>query len=164
MKSFSNYGWLEFFWELMIFEEFGFRWQLHTLFDGDFSLRDPLAHGLLRERLSNRSDIDYRFDRAWGGNKELLPLGERENLILLGRAKPFYGSRISPWSGYLESRGCGRFLDPTNGQAGGTAGATVRRRRSTNDRTPATTSAPQSHGWRGWGDPAGDRRAHAPPR
>jgi hypothetical protein len=109
-------AWLEDFWDTVIAARPGRRWVVASLFEHDLNLRDALAHALLRVRL-HRRDVDYRYVRAW------LPepgreLGEREDILFLGRTKPFTASALAPIAWRLESEARGRFRDPPDGRTG----------------------------------------------
>jgi hypothetical protein len=120
MAIFKNYQFLAHFWDALISIRSGQWWQVFTLYDGDAAVRDGIAHAYVRMRLGRRPDVCYRFAKAWEGDDGPRSIEQGINYLLIGRAKPFYGSRISRWARYLERKSIGRFCDPNTGRTGGT--------------------------------------------
>jgi hypothetical protein len=120
MTPFQNYFWIKDFWDGVLSQRPGSRWQVLTCYDGDTFLRDGLAHALTRERLAGRTDVEYRFAKAWDGDDETRGVEPGIDCLFLGRPKPFYASRYHALARRLERGSRGAFVDPNNGQAGGT--------------------------------------------
>lgn len=120
----SSYGWLENFWRDCIRLRRGRRWEVATLIDGDVALRDGYAHSLIRHCLRDRSDVDFRYTRAWSVYDDSDPLPPEVDVLFLGRPKPFAASQLAECVKHLEGRGrmYGHFVDPNNGQTGNSVG------------------------------------------
>ena len=114
----SNYLWLENFWRDCIRLRRGRRWEVATLIDGDVALRDGYAHSLIRNCLQDRSDVDFRYIRAWSVYDDPSPLPPEVDVLFLGRPKPFAASRLADCAKRLEGRMYGDFVDPNTGQTG----------------------------------------------
>ena len=119
----SNYAWLENFWRDCIRPRRGRRWEVATLIDGDVALRDGYAHSLIRGCLRDRSDVDFRYIRAWSVYDDPDPLPPNVDVLFVGRPKPFAASRLGVLARRLEGKNMyGRFIDPNTGQTGNSVG------------------------------------------
>jgi hypothetical protein len=89
------------------------------MFEGDLQLRDGLAFALIKNRLSERRDVDYRFFPAW---RRATPEGwdASGNVLFLGRPKLFHASPLVDLASQLESSALGRFSDAKSGMPGDT--------------------------------------------
>ncbi|TMB49910.1 MAG: hypothetical protein E6J56_22540 [Deltaproteobacteria bacterium] len=106
----QDYGWLDNFWRDVITP--GRRWVVATLYDADIFVRDALAHAVVRERLRREGvDVRYQFVRPFEP-AATPPLEPDEQLLFIGRPKPFRGSSLGTAAHRLESYARGRFVDP----------------------------------------------------
>jgi hypothetical protein len=113
----ADYRWLDNFWDEVVAEREGRTWILATLYDKDILLRDGLAHALAFERLGSRRDVDCTFVQAWTREREPVPrLGQ--DVLFIGRAKPFARSGLGLLAVWLEAKACGLFLDHDEGTTG----------------------------------------------
>jgi hypothetical protein len=95
-------------------------WVIVVLKDGDFFLRDGLAYAWLYDSLRGRTDVTWRFVRAFMIDDRQLPLRPGEDLIILGRGRPIAGTALGPCVTILEGPAAGKFLDPKTGESADT--------------------------------------------
>jgi hypothetical protein len=119
MRGFYDYWWLEEPWRYAIDKRDDRQWLVAALQDYDLQLRDAYALNLLRKCLTGRSDIRYRYARAWTiGNDEPLPPGQ--DVVFLARPKLFGLSGFGACARPIERFMCGRIIDPPERRTGDT--------------------------------------------
>jgi hypothetical protein len=83
-----------------------------SLYDSDLLLRDGMAHALIRDRLHDRSDVEYRCVEAWGEEVAEQHLPANVDYLFLGRLQPYTYSRYATVVQAFEKATYGKFLDP----------------------------------------------------
>jgi hypothetical protein len=116
----SQLLWFRDIWRDLLGYRPGRRWVVVVLIDGDIFLRDGLAYTLLYNCLRGRTDVTWRFVRAFMIDHRQLPLAPGEDLIILGRGRPIAGTALGPYVTILEGQAAGRFLDPKTGESANT--------------------------------------------
>lgn len=92
----------------------GRRWLVVVLHDGDLFPRDAVAYWALRECLRERTDVEFRFFRAWAPATDELSL-DGVDILFLGRSRPVYNTSLGPPATRLEAMMKGKFRDPRTG-------------------------------------------------
>ncbi len=118
MMTSDPYAWLTRFWDDVIARRDDRRWLVATLHDGHVWLRDPMAWSDVRHVLRPRSDVDFVHVRAW--STEPAKSYSNTDFFLIGRPKPYIGTRFMPQAHALESKAVATFHDGPRGNPGKT--------------------------------------------
>lgn len=115
-ESSSHTDWLRDFWDRILGSRRGRRWEVATLIDGNIFLRDGFAYSLVFHRLYGREDVGYRYVRAYMVDAGQPSLNDEDDLVFIGRPKPFMGTVLGSFVQELEGPAVGRFCDLENGE------------------------------------------------
>ena len=119
MRFGANYLWVSDWWRDGVPARQDRRWIIAALVNGDLALRDGFAYGCFLRQLEGRKDIDYRHIHAWTvGGPTARSLEPGQDVLLIGRPRPFFGSFLATCASRLEGGMAGRFVDLADGRAG----------------------------------------------
>jgi hypothetical protein len=115
-----DFLWIESFWDTVTASQSGRSWVVAVLHEGDIILRDAVAWALIREQFGRRlrkggvGDVDLAYVRAYAAEPEQAC----DDVIFIGRPRPYAFSRFARLAHDLESNAVGRFVDPGSGRLG----------------------------------------------
>jgi hypothetical protein len=112
----TDYEMLVDFWRDVVAPRDGRGWIVATAYDGDFSLRDGYAWGLVQDALHGRPDVRFLYVNPAIAADPAPPAGR--DVVLIGRPKLYAQSELAPLAARLAVLARGRFRDHPNGMPG----------------------------------------------